>query len=327
MRAELESWLHGQWSKKGLLAFALSPLSLIYLAVVKNRARRFHSEKLPVPVIVVGNIYVGGTGKTPVTIELVKALAALGYHPGVISRGYGRKDSAPVMVVPESPAAVVGDEPLLIVQATGVPAAVARNRMAAGRMLLSAHPEIDVLISDDGLQHLQLARDIELAVVGARGIGNGWVLPAGPLREPPSRLDTVDAIILNATNDTIASRTPRFAATSQLGKARRLADGKEVDIDDLARDIAETKAKVVAAHDIECAAEMKLGDHFSFETNPFATLNADYIFVTGKDAVKCQQKSAIAKDPRLWTVDLEMHLDPYLVELVVQKLKALPAAH
>ncbi len=342
MRAELESWLHGQWSKKGLLALALSPLSLIYLAVVKNRARRFHPEKLPVPVIVVGNIYVGGTGKTPVTIELVKALAALGYHPGVISRGYGRKDSAPVMVVPESPAAVVGDEPLLIVQATGVPAAVARNRTAAGRMLLSAHPEIDVLISDDGLQHLQLARDIELAVVGARGIGNGWVLPAGPLREPPSRLDTVDAIILNATNDTIASRTPRFAATSQLGKARRLADGKEVDIDDLARDIAETKAKVVAAagiasperffamlhaHDIECTAEMKLGDHFSFETNPFATLDADYIFVTGKDAVKCQQKSAIAKDPRLWTVDLEMHLDPYLVELVVQKLKALPAAH
>ena len=136
MRAELESWLHGQWSKKGLLALALSPLSLIYLAVVKSRARRFHPEKLPVPVIVVGNIYVGGTGKTPVTIELVKALTALGYHPGVISRGYGRKDSAPVMVVPESPAAVVGDEPLLIVQATGVPAAVARNRTAAGRMLL-----------------------------------------------------------------------------------------------------------------------------------------------------------------------------------------------
>ena len=196
MRAELESWLHGQWSKKGLLALARSPLSLIYLAVVMNRVRRFHPEKLPVPVIVVGNIYVGGTGKTPVTIELVKALAALGYHPGVISRGYGRKDSATVMVEPESPAAVVGDEPLLIVQATGVPTAVARNRTAAGRMLLSAHPEIDVLISDDGLQHLQLARDIELAVVGARGIGNGWVLPAGPLREPRSRLDTVDAIIL-----------------------------------------------------------------------------------------------------------------------------------
>lgn len=98
--------------RRGFSPLALSPLSLIYLAVVKNRARRFHPEKLPVPVIVVGNIYVGGTGKTPVTIELVKALAALGYHPGVISRGYGRKDSAPVMVVPESPAAVVGDEPL-----------------------------------------------------------------------------------------------------------------------------------------------------------------------------------------------------------------------
>lgn len=341
MRAELESWLHGQWSKKGLLSLVLSPLSLAYLAVSRARMKRIRPVKLPVPVIVVGNIYVGGTGKTPITIELVKALKELGYRPGVISRGYGRKDSAPVIVTSESSAAVVGDEPLLIVQSTGVPAAVARDRASAGRVLLQMHPEINVLISDDGLQHLQLARDVELAVVGARGIGNGWVLPAGPLREPPSRLDTVDAIILNATTDTIASRTPRFAATSQLGNCRRLCDGNEMDIDELADAIRTKQAKVVAAagiaspdrffamlraHDIECEA-MELGDHFSFDTNPFAATKADCIIVTGKDAVKCRQKPELANDPRLWTADLEMHLDPYLVELVVQKLKAAsPAA-
>ncbi len=341
MRAELESWLHGQWSKKGLLSLVLSPLSLAYLAVSRARMKRIRPVKLPVPVVVVGNIYVGGTGKTPVTIELVKALKGLGYRPGVVSRGYGRKDSAPVIVTEESSAAVVGDEPLLIVQATGVPAAVARDRASAGRVLLQMHPEINVLISDDGLQHLQLARDVELAVIGARGIGNGWVLPAGPLREPPSRLDSVDAIILNATTDTIASRTPRFAATSQLGSCHRLCDGKEMDIDELAQSLRAKKAKVVAAagiaspdrffamlraHDIECE-EMELGDHFSFDTNPFAATQADCIIVTGKDAVKCLQKPELANDPRLWTADLEMHLDPYLVELVVQKLKtASPAA-
>lgn len=335
MRAEFESWLHTQWSKKGLLSLALSPLSLIYLAASRLRARRIHPVKLPVPVVVVGNIYVGGTGKTPVTIELVKTLRSLGYQPGVISRGYGRKDSAPVIVTADSPASIVGDEPLLIVQATGVPAAVARDRASAGRVLLKMHPEINVLVSDDGLQHLQLARDVELAVVGARGIGNGWVLPAGPLREPPSRLDTVDAIILNATTDTIASRTPRFAATSQLGDAVRLSDNRRIDLDKLAERIAEKKATVVAAagiasperffamlraHDIECR-EMKLGDHFSYEANPFAEVKADYIFVTGKDAVKCRQKPELASDPRLWCVDLEMHLDPYLIDLVVGKLK------
>ena len=335
MRAELESWLHGQWAKKGLLSLVLSPLSLVYLIAAQSRARRITPEKLPVPVIVVGNIYVGGTGKTPVTIELVKSLAALGYKPGVISRGYGRKDSAPVIVTPESDAEVVGDEPLLIVQATGVPAAVARDRASAGRVLLKMHPEINVLISDDGLQHQQLARDIELAVIGARGIGNGWVLPAGPLREPPSRLDTVDALILNATTDVITSRTPRFAATSQLGRCHRIADGQEKDIDELARESSGKKVLAAAgiasperffamlrAHDIECT-ELKLGDHFDFETNPFAKCDADIIFITGKDAVKCRQKPALALDTRLWTVDLEMHLDNYLIDLVVQKLKDL----
>ena len=209
--------------------------------------------------------------------------------------------------------------------------------MAAGKLLLASHPEINVIVSDDGLQHLRLARDFELAVIGARGIGNGWVLPAGPLREPPSRLDTVDALVLNATTDTIASRTPRFAATSQIGAAHQLATGATAHIDDLSDKINKAKSRVLAAagiasperffamlraHDIACA-ELRLGDHYSFEVNPFEHWDTDYIFVTGKDAVKCRQIPELAQDPRIWAVDLEMHLDPYLIELVLGRLKEL----
>ena len=194
MRATFESWLHRQWTKRGLLAWALSPLSLVFLCAARNRRNKTKPHRLPVPVVVVGNIYVGGTGKTPVTIALVKELLKRGYHPGVVSRGFGRKEDAPLMVLRDSPAANVGDEPLLIARQTEVPVAVARDRVAAALLLLDKHPECDLIISDDGLQHYSLARDVELAVVGARGLGNGWVLPAGPLREPPSRLDEVDAI-------------------------------------------------------------------------------------------------------------------------------------
>ena len=234
MRATFESWLHRQWTKRGLLAWALSPLSLIFLCVARNRRLKTQPHRLPVPVVVVGNIYVGGTGKTPVTIALVKELIKRGYRPGVGSRGFGRKDDAAQMVLADSPADVVGDEPLLIARQTNVPVAVARDRVAAALLLLDKHPECNLIISDDGLQHYALARDVELAVVGARGLGNGWVLPAGPLREPPSRLDEVDAIVLNATEDSFDSRTPRFAATATLGRAKSLDGTRSMTLDEIA---------------------------------------------------------------------------------------------
>ena len=191
-----------------------------------------------------------------------------------------------------------------------------------------------MIVSDDGLQHRRLARDVELAVVGARGLGNGWALPAGPLRELPSRLDEVDAIVLSANEDIVESRTPRFAATSQLGDAVRLADGARRSIEDISHRIAEKEAKVLAAagiaaperffnmlaaHDIE-GKTMGLGDHFAFDTNPFAGSQADYIFITGKDAVKAAQNPEIKNDRRVWTVEYQTQLDPYLVQFVVEKL-------
>ena len=331
MRASIESWLHRQWTKRGLLACALSPLSLVFLSASRKRRKNLVPKAIPVPVVVVGNIYVGGTGKTPVTIALVKELIRRGWRPAVISRGFGRKDELPKLVTPTSPAAEVGDEPLLIAQQAGVPVAVARDRVAAAHLILDKFPECNLMISDDGLQHYGLARDVEIAVVGARGLGNGWVLPAGPLREPPSRLDEVDAIVLNATEDTFDSRTPRFAATAVLGKARSLDGAKSLDLDELAASGKTVRAAagiaapgrffaMLRAHDIE-GEMVELGDHFAFDSNPFKNAKEDVILITGKDAVKCRQHPELAKDERIYWVEYLVDIDPYLVDFIENKLK------
>jgi len=154
-------------------------------------------QHLPVPVIVVGNLTVGGTGKTPLVIALVDALRARGRRPGVISRGYGAGEGSPRLLDANSDAALVGDEPLLIRETTGVPVAVGRDRVAAARLLLVQH-DCDVIVADDGLQHYPLFRNVEICVIdGERRFGNGRLLPAGPLREPLSRLDSVDFRVCN----------------------------------------------------------------------------------------------------------------------------------
>lgn len=336
LRARLEAWAHRQWSSRGPVAWLLSPLSLIFIAVSRSRRQRTVPNRLPVPVVVVGNIYVGGTGKTPVTIALVRELQARGWHPGVISRGFGRKDDDVKLINEHTHADEAGDEPLLIARETGVPVAVGRQRHAAGQCLLDAHPEVDLIISDDGLQHAALARDVEIAVVGARGLGNGWVLPAGPLREPPSRLDTVDAIVLNTSNEAVVeSRTPRYAASSCFGACTQLATGRTASIDELSDDIREKGLKslsaagiaapgrffaMIRAHDIE-GEELELGDHFDFAQNPFANRHEDIIFITGKDAVKCRHIPELAGDKRLWIVGLEVKLDPYLIDLIDRRIR------
>lgn len=331
--ANIEAWAHRQWSHRGLFAWLLSPLSLLFLSITRSRQKGIQPRRLNVPVVVVGNIYVGGTGKTPVTIALVRELQARGWRPGIVSRGFGRKGEAPAIVGTDSNAAEVGDEPLLIYRETGVPVAVGQDRHRAGMELLDAHPEINLIVSDDGLQHLQLARDVEIAVVGARGLGNGWVLPAGPLREPPSRLDTVDAIVLNTTNEVVVeSRTPRFAASSCFGLCTQLTTGATARVDELSKRIKAERLRPLAAagiaapgrffamvrgHDIECES-LELGDHFDFSTNPFADRDEDIIFITGKDAVKCATHPELSKDDRIWVIGLEVRLDPYLIDFIDQ---------
>ncbi|MDD3762823.1 MAG: tetraacyldisaccharide 4'-kinase [Nevskiales bacterium] len=202
----MSAWLQRLWYSGQTPPWALRLLARIYGdAARRSQVRRERRQRrLPVPVIVVGNISVGGTGKTPVTLWVLDALRRLGHRPGVLSRGYGGTGPFPMAVDGYGDPAAGGDEPVLIARRAGVPVVVAPDRHAAGQRLLALHPEVDVLVCDDGLQHRQLARDLELCVVdGVRGFGNGFLLPAGPLREPAARLDKVDLVLVNGGDATV----------------------------------------------------------------------------------------------------------------------------
>ena len=196
-------WLEQHWYRVTALHLILLPVSLVFrlLAALRRALYRtgiFACVKLPVPVIIIGNINVGGSGKTPLTLWLAQQLLENGWHPGIISRGYGGANAAPQAVYSTSSPDDVGDEAVLMVQRKLCPVWVGRDRPAVAQALLSAYPECDVILSDDGLQHYRLQRDVEIVVVdGIRRFGNGWLLPAGPLREPVSRLRQVDAIVIN----------------------------------------------------------------------------------------------------------------------------------
>ncbi|MEI8325423.1 MAG: tetraacyldisaccharide 4'-kinase, partial [Betaproteobacteria bacterium] len=193
----MEQALHRVWARRGWVAWLLVPLSLAYRTLLALRRTLYRlglleAASVPVPVIVVGNVIAGGAGKTPVVMALVQYLQQRGLHPGVVSRGYGRSLTGCREVLPQSLMHEVGDEALLIQHRCHVPVFVAERRIQAAQALLERHPRTDVLLCDDGLQHLALHRDIDICVFDQRGLGNGWVLPAGPLREPwPRAVDLV----------------------------------------------------------------------------------------------------------------------------------------
>ena len=192
--AGLHRWLPRVWLRRGPLAWALRPLAALYGGLVRLRQLVYRwqwapSTRLPVRVIVVGNVVAGGAGKTPVTQALVEHLKGR-YAVGIVSRGHGRQSQNVLPVHANSLASEVGDEPVLLARSTGVPVFVGAQRAAAAQALLAQHPDTNIIVCDDGLQHLSLARDLEVLVMDERGIGNGWLLPAGPLREPwPRRAD------------------------------------------------------------------------------------------------------------------------------------------
>ena len=190
------------WSRRSLIAWLWLPLAGLFFGVSALRRLAYRrgwlaSEILPVPVIVVGNIAAGGSGKTPVVLWLAAALQARGLRPGILSRGYGGSAALPTAVEAASDPAQVGDEPVLLARRSGCPLWVGRDRVAAGRALLAAHPDVNVLITDDGLQHYRLARTAEVVVIDETILGNAWPLPAGPLREPVSRLGLASLLIAN----------------------------------------------------------------------------------------------------------------------------------
>jgi len=207
--------LQQAWLSKSLLACVLWPVSLIYGAIVSLRKLLyrldvFHAQNLPVPVIVVGNVFVGGVGKTPLVIALVKQLTEQGLKVGVLSRGYGRSGEGSRSVTPQSSATEVGDEPVLIARACQVPVFVGKNRFQTGQHLLAQNPHVQLIVCDDGLQHLALAHDLALCVFDERGLGNGWLLPAGPLREPwPVDRTSHSEVITLSTSNYVIEKTQK----------------------------------------------------------------------------------------------------------------------
>lgn len=323
------------------LAGLLWPLSLVYRAVVAVRHALFRigwlrAERLPVPVVVVGNITVGGVGKTPLTCALAEVLRTRGRRPGVVSRGYGGSASAARAVGVEDDPRSVGDEPLIFA-ALGLPVWIGRDRVAAARGLLAAHPECDVILADDGLQHYRLARTMEIAVVDAdRELGNGLMLPAGPLREPASRLQAVDAVVRLVAPDAPVVRAPaddgRVTTMRHLALPwRNLVDAARV------ADPAAWRGRAVHA---VCgtgnparffamlrtmgidAREHPFPDHHDFAPADVAFPGAAAILMTQKDAVKC----AGFADARCWYLPVRAQLDPALTALVEEKIRGFKAA-
>ncbi len=304
------SALQRAWLRRGAAAWLLYPLSLLYGALAALDRGLYASglkrrERLDVPVIVVGNVVAGGAGKTPVVLAVLAHLAARGIAAGVVSRGYGRTASECMEVLPEGAPEKTGDEPLLLRLRGSAPVFVAPRRADAGRALLHAYPATRVLVSDDGLQHHALARDIEVCVFDARGLGNGWLLPAGPLREPWPR--HVDLVLQHGDPPGVdGHRIER-----SLGTRACRADGSTIALADLQRTavhalagIAQPEAffAMLRAAGLTLAATHALPDHHDFAS--LAGIPADAtLLCTEKDAVKLWRIR-----PDAWAVPLEVRL-------------------
>jgi len=337
------------WMDRGVAARLLWPVSVLFGLLVAVRRLAYtrgwlETSVLPVPVIVVGNLFIGGTGKTPLTIWLVERLRHAGYCPGVISRGYGSKETGVRHVLQESSPVDVGDEPVLIAQRTGCPLVVGVDRVAAGRALLAAHPEINVIVADDGLQHYRLGRAIEIVLSDSRGVGNGWLLPAGPLREPTGRHCDFEVQNIGSTSRTTSRTTTgmRGASCTKAVVTMRL----EVSVAQWLHDrtyygsLAEMAAIVpmpviVAAAGIGNPTRffdslataglvfdrLPLPDHHVFTSATFSNCHADIILITEKDAVKCCGVEALANDARLWVVPVNAHIDQSFADNILEKLR------
>ncbi len=320
-------WLTQQWAHLGFWHLILVPLSWLFWLLSGLRrlcytAGILRSCKLSVPVIVVGNISVGGTGKTPLVIWLVEKLKQEGYRPAIVSRGYGGNAQHPAAVNADSNPGDVGDEPVLLATRGQCPVWVGRDRVATAQMLLEEHPECSVIISDDGLQHYALQRDVEIAVIdGNRGFGNGWLMPAGPLRERVSRLKTVDAVVYNGDKlqqDGFAMQLvgERFHNLQHPAETAVAADfsGKAIyavaGIGNPARFFKQlTKSGLVFK-------SLAFPDHQAFRPADLQIAGAEVILMTEKDAVKC----AAFAEAGWWYLPVSAVVDEALFACVKNKL-------
>lgn len=300
----MHKWLQKQWAVFTCWHIVLLPISWLFGLISSLRRllyqiRVFKSFRLPVPVIVVGNINVGGTGKTPLVIWLVEQLKLAGYTPGIISRGYGGKANSPTLVAADADPALVGDEPVLIANRTHSPVFISSSRILAGQNLLQQFPACNVIISDDGLQHYRMRRDVEIVVYDAtKAFGNGALLPAGPLREAKARLSKVDAVVCNGEiKGTLAvadaylmqlasSEFYNLLQPSITAKAAEFAGKKILAIAGIGNPARFFNQLTQLGLQFESRA---FADHHFYQPIDFANLDIDIILMTEKDAVKCKQ--------------------------------------
>lgn len=298
----MQDWFQQQWQTKSLAHLLLVPLSWLFLAITVVRRFLYRTHILPsfqlaAPVIVVGNITVGGTGKTPFVIYLAQQLKQAGYTPGIVSRGYGGSQTGQVFA--DSHADMMGDEPVLMAKRTGCPVWVNPDRVAAGQALLQANPQCDVIISDDGLQHLRLRRHIEIVLVNAQALGNQYLLPAGPLRESISRLSAVSYIVNSSEQAlpiAIKDSPPQYHMQVR-GDVFQSLTGEQTQPASFFKGKPITAVAAIGHPERFFSALSALGltferkafpDHHPFKLQDFVDVLTHTILMTEKDAVKCQ---------------------------------------
>ncbi|MRD73651.1 tetraacyldisaccharide 4'-kinase [Rhodocyclus tenuis] len=356
----LPRWWYQRQPAPALLPFL--PVTWLFQRLVARRRAQFLagrrvSVRLPVPVVVVGNLTVGGSGKTPVTLWLVEQLRQAGWHPGVVSRGYGGR-AAGVRAASADDATATGDEPALLVRRSGVPVFVGQDRVAAAQALLAANPECDVLVADDGMQHYRLRRDVEIAVFDSRGAGNGRMLPVGPLREPLSRLNECTAVVWNGAPEPLAARAacglPQFAMTLTGSTFRALADpARHCAAADLAALCGGRPLYALAGigdpqrffRHLEVLglvfAPRAFPDHHLYSPADLAFARDGVLLMTEKDAVKCAALLPAAAPavtghassalPESWVLPVDADITsapgaPGLLDLILEKFNGRPPA-
>ncbi|KEF32160.1 Tetraacyldisaccharide 4'-kinase [Marinobacter nitratireducens] len=317
----------------------LAPLAWLYQSIAESRRRKAWFAKddgLPVPVIVVGNITAGGTGKSPLTAWLVKRLSEEGWRPVIISRGYGGKSSSyPLLVTAESDPAVAGDEPVMLALATGTPVVVDPERRRAAAWALDQDLG-NVLVCDDGLQHYRLPRDIELAVFdGERGVGNGAIIPVGPLREPVSRLSSVDFLVINGGEPLQDQPLESFdgiehPAIYSMALAPAALINLQSDESIPLTELVGRKVKAVAGIGNPGrffdtlrglgaeVSEAPFPDHHAFREQDLSSLPDEWVVMTSKDAVKCRAFAGA----NAWVLSVEPELPKGFEESLLASVRA-----
>jgi tetraacyldisaccharide 4'-kinase len=315
------------WYRSSPWSVLLRPLSLIYGAAVQLKAVTYRfgavgPSEVGARVIVVGNLTVGGSGKTPLVIRLAQLLCRAGYSPGVVSRGYrGRTTEFPCLVQDSSNPLLVGDEPLLVHQQTGCPVVTDKNRVR-GAQYLATECGVDIVISDDGLQHLRMPRAIEIAVIdGERRFGNGCLLPAGPLRESPSRLNTVDFIVTNGGS----ALSGEYQMRATINEAVHLSTGEKWHLSQFVGKKVHAIAGI--ANPSKFFSDLRLAgltlcprsfpDHHPYQSSDLNDLHFSTVLMTSKDAVKCVPIAG----PDWWAVPQTTEVDDAFKQALLELLQ------